>query len=416
MNEVRGYVRRGCVDGCVRVMRRPRGKVRERRRRVVRRRRRGAGGGVDQSRHPQSRHPPRSRVEDQSAPAPVPHPRLPQEHPRWRARRHRRRRREGGVLNRRPSDSPSSDPPAALRAGRRRGSRGSMMSASALRPEDGGLVRRRGKHSWTGVVWVAGSIPVAVAASSGSLGGRGSPRGFARPFASGPGPRGDASSQSRRRRSSSCCCSSWWWWWWWWSPVRALRRTRAGAGARLGFREHALDPQGAQRAVGVGDGRHAPHRGGGIRELGEGDTLARDDPHGFQVFHERRFIARFIAHVVFIEPVVVVFIPERVLVRVLPRSRRLPPRGERGIRRELGEEIFERALQGVLTGALGAHHEQPRPRRIVRVRRRHPPTRAAAASTRAMGVWRQPTRSIKTSFVNERHGTHQIQQIQQINS
>ena len=107
----------------------------------------------------------------------------------------------------------------------------------------------------------------------------------------------------------------------------------------------------------------------------------------------RRFIARFSAHVVFIDLFVVVFIPERVLVRVLPRSRRLPPRGERGIRRELGEEIFERALQGVLTGALGAHHEQPRPRRIVRVRRRHPPTRAGAASTRAMGVWTQPPRS-----------------------
>ena len=147
-------------------------------------------------------------------------------------------------------------------------------------------------------------------------------------------------------------------------------------------------------------------RGGGIRELGEGDTLARDDPHGFQVFHERRFIARFIAHVVFIDLFVVVFIPERVLVRVL-LGVVVSPRGERGIRRELGEEIFERALQGVLTGALGAHHEQPRPRRIVRVRRRHPPTRAAAASTRAMGVWRQPTRSIKMSFVNERHGTHQ---------
>tara|TARA_B100000405_G_scaffold75105_1_gene51941 strand:- start:235 stop:579 length:345 start_codon:yes stop_codon:yes gene_type:complete len=109
------------------------------------------------------------------------------------------------------------------------------------------------------------------------------------------------------------------------------------------------------------------------------------------VCHERRFIARFIVDVIFLEPVVVVFVP-RVLVRVLPRSR-LPPRGERGIRRELGEEIFERALQGVLTGALWAHHEQPRPRRIVRVRRRHPPTRAGAASTRAMGMWRQTPRS-----------------------
>mmetsp|Transcript_2364 Transcript_2364/g.9610 ORF Transcript_2364/g.9610 Transcript_2364/m.9610 type:complete len:215 (+) Transcript_2364:737-1381(+) len=213
-------------------------------------------------------------MEDQRASAPVPHPRLPEEHPRGRGRARRHRRRRDGVLNPRPFDSPS-DSPAALRAGRGRGSRGSMISASGFRPEDGGLIRRRRKLA----AGARRAVAVAVAASSRSLGGRGSPRGFSRLFASGPGPRGDAASvysfsRRSRRRSSR------WRRWWWWSSVRALRRARAGAGARLGFREHALDPQGAQRAVGVGDGRHAPHRGGGIRELDESDTLARDDPHG----------------------------------------------------------------------------------------------------------------------------------------
>ena len=107
------------------------------------------------------------------------------------------------------------------------------------------------------------------------------------------------------------------------------------------------------------------------------------------MFHERRFIARFIA-TSSSRPFVAVFIP-RVLVRVLLGV--VSPRGERGIRRELGEEIFERALQGVLTGALGAHHEQPRLRRIVRVRRRHPRP-AAAASTRAMGVETTPRSNV----------------------